>query len=131
MLVAACGLAPHGVAWPTPKGALSPHRHLIPTGWAVVKVLGPPIPTRPCVLFPQTKKTLSANSEVPINVEMLMEEIDFASKVTRDKFEELSAPLLSSIKPVLQQVGWGSVGGGGAQSLRWDSVDRCCEARPN
>jgi len=51
----------------------------------------------------KTKKMLSANTDVPIHVEMLMDDIDFASKISRDVFEEKCKSLLERIKPVIQQ----------------------------
>ncbi len=55
----------------------------------------------------QLKKVLSANSEAPINVECLIDDIDFQSSMTRDKFEELAASLVERTKQPLSQVKMG------------------------
>lgn len=49
------------------------------------------------------KKVLSANSEAPINVECLMNDMDLKSKITRELFEQLSQPLLERFRVPLQQ----------------------------
>lgn len=41
----------------------------------------------------KTKKVLSANEQAPIGVECLYEDFDLSSKISRDTFEELCAPL--------------------------------------
>lgn len=47
------------------------------------------------------KKVLSANISAPLNVESIMEDIDASSSLTREKLEELVAPLLErSIGPL-------------------------------
>ncbi|CAN0901035.1 Heat shock 70 kDa protein 16 [Linum grandiflorum] len=43
------------------------------------------------------KKVLSANSEAPLNIECLMEEIDVKSSIKRDEFERLSSGLLERV----------------------------------
>ena len=52
----------------------------------------------------QLKKVLSSIPEAPLNVESLMEDHDFRSMITREKFEELAIPILDRIPGVLQQV---------------------------
>lgn len=47
------------------------------------------------------KKVLSANDEANIGVECLMEDEDFSSKVTREKFEELCAPLKARVEAAI------------------------------
>ncbi|KIK69477.1 hypothetical protein GYMLUDRAFT_53862 [Collybiopsis luxurians FD-317 M1] len=49
------------------------------------------------------KKVLSANAEAPINVESIMNDIDAASKLTRDQLEELIADELSRIAAPIQR----------------------------
>ncbi|KAF8547383.1 heat shock protein 70 [Imleria badia] len=49
------------------------------------------------------KKILSANSEAPLSVESIMNDIDASSKLHRDKYEELIAPVLGRIALPLQQ----------------------------
>lgn len=44
------------------------------------------------------KKVLSANAEAPISVECLVDEIDMRGTMTRDKFEEMAAPLTARIR---------------------------------
>jgi len=48
------------------------------------------------------KKILSANPEAPLNVECIMEDQDVSSHLTRDKFEELAAGILSRVTKPLQ-----------------------------
>lgn len=48
------------------------------------------------------KKVLSANAVAPINVESLMEDIDAASQLKREEFEELIAPLLERLTQPLE-----------------------------
>ena len=52
----------------------------------------------------QLKKTLSSIPEAPLNVECLMNDIDFRSTMTREKFEELAAPVLARAHAPLKQV---------------------------
>ena len=49
------------------------------------------------------KKILSANMEAPLSVESIMNDIDASSKLSRDKYEELIAPVLDRIALPLQQ----------------------------
>ncbi|KAF8444930.1 HSP70-domain-containing protein [Boletus edulis BED1] len=49
------------------------------------------------------KKILSANSEAPLSVESIMNDIDASSKLTRDAYEQLIAPVLDRIALPLQQ----------------------------
>lgn len=50
------------------------------------------------------KKVLSANSEAPINVESIMNDIDATSKLTREELEGLISELLDRIPAPLQKV---------------------------
>ena len=52
----------------------------------------------------QLKKVLSSIPEAPLNVECLMNDIDFRSAMTREKFEELAAPVLARAHGPLKQV---------------------------
>ncbi|KAF8840895.1 HSP70-domain-containing protein [Paxillus ammoniavirescens] len=49
------------------------------------------------------KKVLSANSEAPLNVESIMNDIDASSKLSRDDYEQLIAPVLNRISVPLEQ----------------------------
>ena len=49
------------------------------------------------------KKILSANSEAPLSVESIMNDIDASSKLSRDTYEDLIAPVLDRIAIPLQQ----------------------------
>ena len=49
------------------------------------------------------KKILSANSEAPLSVESIMNDVDASSKLSRDTYEELIAPVLDRIALPLQQ----------------------------
>lgn len=49
------------------------------------------------------KKVLSANTEAPLNVESLMNDIDASSKLTRDQLESLIAPLLDAVQAPIQR----------------------------
>lgn len=55
------------------------------------------------------KKVLSVNSEAPINIESLMDDIDVSSQLKREQLEELIEPMLKRtsipIKEVLEQSG--------------------------
>ena len=48
------------------------------------------------------KKVLSANPEAPIQIECLMDEKDVKGFMTREKFEELAAPILERVRKPLQ-----------------------------
>jgi len=50
------------------------------------------------------KKNLSANDQSPIGIECLMEDLDLSSKITRDTFEELCAPLKEKVKATVAEV---------------------------
>ncbi len=50
------------------------------------------------------KKVLSSIPEAPLNVECLMNDIDFRSSITREKFEELAAPVLDRARAPLAKV---------------------------
>lgn len=50
------------------------------------------------------KKVLSANTEASLNVESIMNDIDASSKLTRERYEELIAPVLDRIPGPLSQV---------------------------
>ena len=60
-------------------------------------------PVSRCVL--QLKKVLSANAEVPLNVESLMDDKDVAGMMTRDQFEELAKPVIERVRAPLEKVG--------------------------
>ncbi|KAI0088088.1 HSP70-domain-containing protein [Irpex rosettiformis] len=45
----------------------------------------------------KVKKVLSANAEAPLNVESIMNDIDASSRLTREAYEELLAPVLDRI----------------------------------
>ncbi|KAF5373364.1 hypothetical protein D9757_009742 [Collybiopsis confluens] len=49
------------------------------------------------------KKVLSANAEAPLNVESIMNDVDAASKLTREELEELIADELSRISAPIQR----------------------------
>jgi heat shock 70kDa protein 4 len=46
------------------------------------------------------KRVLSANSETRLNIECLMNDVDVTGKMTREEFEQLSLPLIESLKQV-------------------------------
>jgi len=52
----------------------------------------------------KVKKILSINPEAMLNIECLMDDQDVSTKITREKFEELSAHLLQDILVPLQNV---------------------------
>jgi heat shock protein 4 len=49
------------------------------------------------------KKVLSANSEAPLNVESIMNDIDASSKLTRDDLEQFIQPVLDAIPGPLER----------------------------
>ena len=49
------------------------------------------------------KKILSANTEAPLNVESIMNDIDASSKLTRDELEQLIQPVLDAIPAPLER----------------------------
>jgi heat shock 70kDa protein 4 len=49
------------------------------------------------------KKVLSANAEANLSVESIMNDVDASSRMTRDKLEQLIAPLLSRVQAPIQQ----------------------------
>ncbi|KAH9859172.1 heat shock protein [Lenzites betulinus] len=49
------------------------------------------------------KKVLSANAEAPLNVESIMNDIDASSRLSRDEYEELIAPVLARLEAPLTQ----------------------------
>ncbi|KAH8107653.1 heat shock protein [Cristinia sonorae] len=51
----------------------------------------------------RVKKVLSANAESPLNVESIMNDIDASSKLTREEYEQLIAPVLDRIQAPVQQ----------------------------
>ena len=55
--------------------------------------------------LPQLKKVLSSIPEAPLNVECLMNDIDFRSSMTREKFEEMAGPILDLAKAPVARVG--------------------------
>eukprot|EP00392_Amoebophrya_sp_AT5.2_P006253 g6263.t1 len=50
----------------------------------------------------KTKKVLSSNDEAPMNVECLIEDYDLSGKISRDKFEELCAPLRKRLAKLIE-----------------------------
>ena len=50
-----------------------------------------------CPALLQLKKILSANSEAPINVESLQNDVDGSGMMTRDAFEEMAKPVLDRL----------------------------------
>jgi hypothetical protein len=50
------------------------------------------------------KKILSANPEAPLHIECLMEDQDVRSSMTRDKLEELVAPLFPRVQLAMERV---------------------------
>lgn len=51
----------------------------------------------------KVKKVLSANAEAPLNVESIMNDIDASSRLHRDEYEKLLAPLLERVTAPIQQ----------------------------
>ncbi|EIW63665.1 heat shock protein [Trametes versicolor FP-101664 SS1] len=51
----------------------------------------------------KVKKVLSANAEAPLNVESIMNDIDASSRLTREEYEELIAPVLDRLEAPLKQ----------------------------
>ncbi|KAI8467580.1 MAG: heat shock protein 70 family [Monoraphidium minutum] len=51
----------------------------------------------------KVKKTLSANAEAPLNVECLMDDIDYSGAITRDQLEAWGAPWLQRLKACLAE----------------------------
>ncbi|KAL7281832.1 hypothetical protein ACG7TL_005155 [Trametes sanguinea] len=49
------------------------------------------------------KKVLSANAEAPLNVESIMNDVDATSRLTREEYEELIAPVLDRLEAPLKQ----------------------------
>ncbi|KAK8546876.1 hypothetical protein V6N13_093915 [Hibiscus sabdariffa] len=49
------------------------------------------------------KKVLSANPEVPLNIECLMDEKDVKGFIKREEFEQISAPILQRVKRPLEK----------------------------
>jgi molecular chaperone DnaK (HSP70) len=47
---------------------------------------------------------LSANTEAPLSIEMLMNDVDVKSTMNRDLFEKLAEPVLKRLHKPLQQV---------------------------
>ena len=52
----------------------------------------------------QMKKVLSANANATLSVESIMNDIDVRGSMSRDKFEEMSAPVLERVRQPLLQV---------------------------
>jgi len=50
------------------------------------------------------RKTISANSEAPINIECLMEDEDFFAHFSREEFETLMAPMTAIIRSTFVEV---------------------------
>ncbi|KAI0665859.1 heat shock protein [Trametes maxima] len=51
----------------------------------------------------RVKKVLSANAEAPLNVESIMNDVDATSRLTREEYEELIAPVLDRLEAPLKQ----------------------------
>ncbi|THH26841.1 hypothetical protein EUX98_g7348 [Antrodiella citrinella] len=51
----------------------------------------------------RVKKVLSANAESPLNVESIVTDVDATSKLTREEYEELIAPVLARIEAPIKQ----------------------------
>ncbi|KAF9241769.1 heat shock protein 70 family [Melanogaster broomeanus] len=49
------------------------------------------------------KKVLSANTEAPLNVESIVNDVDASSKLSRDEYEQLIAPVLERISGPLEE----------------------------
>lgn len=60
---------------------------------------------RSCPPLLQLKKVLSSIPEAPLSVECLMNDIDFRSSMTREKFEEMAGPVLDLAKAPVARVG--------------------------
>ncbi|CCX05166.1 heat shock protein 70 family [Pyronema domesticum] len=58
---------------------------------------------RVAVAAEKLKKVLSANTQAPINVENVMNEVDASGMLTREELEELIAPLLERVNAPLEQ----------------------------
>lgn len=52
----------------------------------------------------KVKKMLSANSQAPLAIDSLMEDIDVSAMVTRDDFEKFCAPLFERLQEPIKQV---------------------------
>ena len=50
------------------------------------------------------RKVLSANIEANINIEYLMEDYDLNHTLSREKFEEIIAPIITKVRQVLQKI---------------------------
>ncbi|KAI8972172.1 heat shock protein [Trametes punicea] len=51
----------------------------------------------------RVKKVLSANAEAPLNVESIMNDVDATSRITREEYEQLIAPVLDRMEAPLKQ----------------------------
>ena len=51
----------------------------------------------------KVKKILSANAEAPLNVESIMNDVDASSRLTREEYEQLIAPVLERIEAPIKQ----------------------------
>ncbi|KAF9220085.1 heat shock protein 70 [Gyrodon lividus] len=51
----------------------------------------------------QFKKVLSANTKAPLNVKSIINDVNASSKLSRDKYEQLIAPVLKRISSPLEQ----------------------------
>ncbi|KAF9234288.1 Hsp70 protein-domain-containing protein [Melanogaster broomeanus] len=49
------------------------------------------------------KRVLSANTKAPLNVESIMNDVDASSKLSRDEYEQLIAPVLERISGPLER----------------------------
>ncbi len=62
------------------------------------------VPLLTIMVLMQLKKVLSSIPEAPLNVECLMNDIDFRSSMTREQFEELAKPVLERARAPLEKV---------------------------
>lgn len=51
----------------------------------------------------KVKKILSANAEAPLSVESIMVDVDASSRMTREEYEELIAPIVERVTAPIQQ----------------------------
>ncbi|PXF40771.1 hypothetical protein BWQ96_09533 [Gracilariopsis chorda] len=49
------------------------------------------------------KKVLSTNSQAPLNIECIMNDVDVSSSIKREEFEQLSAPLVDKVRLVCER----------------------------
>jgi molecular chaperone DnaK (HSP70) len=60
----------------------------------------------------KTKHVLSANAEIPVKINSLMDDTDYITHMTRKEFEDLSKPLLDRlVSPVQRALAFANVCG--------------------